>query len=55
MSLARCDKCKVLIDTDEQPEACVEFEEYGCNFLCSGCQEDVSDLMDNMGNDYENV
>lgn len=33
MSMARCDECQVLIDTDIEPEACVEG-----GFLCEVCR-----------------
>ena len=43
MSLAKCGKCGEIIDTDEEPETCVEFEDCGYDFLCVFCQEDIDD------------
>lgn len=41
MSLARCDKCTEIIDTDAEPEACVEHENY--DFLCEWCKQEIED------------
>lgn len=38
MSFTRCDKCQDLLDTDSDPDSCVEKEKY--DFLCAWCREE---------------
>lgn len=42
MSLAKCDICENIFDTDEYPEGCVnpDMEADYPNFLCERCNED---------------
>lgn len=37
MSLTTCDECEAFIDTDSDPDACVND-----GFLCESCREDVA-------------
>jgi len=37
MSLTHCDECEEIIDTDADPDACVDE-----GFLCESCREDLA-------------
>ena len=43
MSLAKCDGCDVIVDTDAETEVCVYAEDYSFlkedGFLCYGCRK----------------
>lgn len=41
MSMARCDDCRCLIDTDDHPEACTDD-----GYLCEDCREEPWTLQD---------
>ena len=49
MSLVTCDRCEAFIDTDSFPEACVDPDVSGYDFLCQSCQDDYCEYDEGCG------